>query len=92
MIGEPFILPVGKIKQRWDEFSVEIIKRQAIAKQLSVEFNAIFIPYQEAFDKAINNAPADYWIWDGIHPMPAGHELMAREWIKQVSKKLRWIR
>ena len=92
VIGEPFILPVGKIKQRWDEFSVEIIKRQAIAKQLSVEFNAIFIPYQEAFDKAINNAPADYWIWDGIHPMPAGHELMAREWIKQVSKKLRWIR
>ena len=92
VIGEPFILPVGKIKDRWDEFSAEITKRQVIAKQLSVEFNAIFIPYQKAFDKAVTNAPAAYWIWDGIHPMPAGHELMAREWMKQVSKKIRLIR
>ncbi|RZK60993.1 MAG: lysophospholipase, partial [Pedobacter sp.] len=23
---------------------------------------------------------------DGIHPMPAGHELMAREWLKAVGK------
>ena len=92
VIGEPFIVPVGKIKERWDEFSTEIHKRQAIAKKLSVEFNAIFIPYQKAFDNAVNNAPAEYWIWDGIHPTPAGHELMAREWMKQVSKKLRFIR
>ena len=92
VIGEPFVLPAGKIKERWDEFSTEIAKRQAIAKKLSVEFNAIFIPYQKAFDNAVTKAPAAYWIWDGIHPMPAGHELMAREWMKQVSKKIRFIR
>lgn len=92
VICEPFILPVANLKLRWAEYSTEMAKRQAIAKKLSVEFNAIFIPYQKAFDKAVSNAPAAYWIWDGVHPMPAGHELMAREWMKQVSKKLRFIR
>jgi phospholipase/lecithinase/hemolysin len=23
-----------------------------------------------------------YWIWDGIHPTPAGHRRMADLWIK----------
>ena len=35
-----------------------------------------------AFDKALLKAPATHWIWDGVHPMPAGHELIAREWLK----------
>lgn len=89
---EPFILPVGRIKERWEEYSKEMIQRRAIAKKLSNEFNAIFIEFQTAFDKALSKAPADYWIWDGIHPMPAGHELMAREWIAQVSNQLAFIK
>jgi lysophospholipase L1-like esterase len=92
VICEPFILPVGRIKERWEEYENEMAKRQKIVKQLSIEFNAIFIEFQNTFNKAIAKAPADYWIWDGIHPMPAGHELMAREWIQQVSKKLSFIK
>nr|WP_288856631.1 SGNH/GDSL hydrolase family protein [uncultured Bacteroides sp.] len=26
-----------------------------------------------------------YWIWDGIHPTPAGHKRMADMWIKRVN-------
>jgi len=51
----------------------------------------VYVEFQGAFNKALVKAPAEYWIWDGVHPMPAGHELMAREWIKQVSKKLKFI-
>ena len=91
IICEPFILNVGRIKDRWQEYSEEIKKRQAIAKQLAMEFNAVFIPFQKVFNDALSKAPAEYWIWDGIHPMPAGHELMAREWIKVVSKNLKFI-
>lgn len=29
-------------------------------------------------------------LWDGVHPTAFGHELMAREWIKQVSSRLRF--
>lgn len=92
ILCEPFILPVGKVKEKWEVYSAEISKRRNIVKQLSIEYNAIFVEFQSAFDKALTKAPAEYWIWDGIHPMPAGHELMAREWMRQVSKKLKFIK
>lgn len=92
VLCEPFILPVGKVKDKLEDYSNEIKKRQEIVRRLSEEHNAIFISFQNAFNKAVSKAPAEYWIWDGIHPMPAVHELMAREWIHQVSKKLKFIK
>jgi lysophospholipase L1-like esterase len=93
VVCEPFILPVGKVKDRWDDYQREITPRQEIAKKLAAEFNAIFVPLQDSFSKAAEkHPPAEYWLWDGVHPMPNGHELFAREWIRHVSKKLRFIR
>jgi phospholipase/lecithinase/hemolysin len=59
---------------------------------MAAEYNAIHVPFQQAFNNALANAPAEYWIWDGIHPMPAGHELMAIEWMQQVTKELKFIK
>lgn len=92
VICEPFILPVGRVKDKWDEFEQETSARQKIARKLAGEFDTIFIPLQDTFNQALKRAPADYWIWDGIHPMPGGHELIAREWIKQVGKKLKFVK
>lgn len=91
VLCEPFVLPVGKVKDKWDVYSNEIKPIQDTVKRLAAEFNAIFVPCQQAFNNALKRAPADYWIWDDIHPMPAGHELIAREWISLVSKKLKFI-
>src|SRR4051794_31282305 len=82
VLCEPFILPVGKVKEKWDEYLNGVQKRQQVVKKLADEYNTIYVPFQDAFNEALAKAPAEYWIWDGIHPMPAGHELMAREWIK----------
>lgn len=92
VLCEPFILNVGRVKDKWQEYSTEIAQRQEIVKRLSAEHNAVFVGFQASFNKALLKAQAEYWIWDGIHPMPAGHELMAREWIQQVRKKLKFIR
>jgi lysophospholipase L1-like esterase len=92
VLCEPFILPVGKIKDRWNDYSIEIKKRQQSVLKLSNEFSAVFVPFQSAFNDALSKAPADYWIWDGVHPMPAGHELMAIEWRHHVSKKLKFLK
>jgi lysophospholipase L1-like esterase len=92
VLCEPFVLPVGKIKEKWEEYASEVDKRRAVVKVLSEEFDAVFVPFQDAFNKALQKAPADYWIWDGVHPMPAGHELMAVEWLHCVSKNLRFIK
>lgn len=92
VLCEPFVLPVGRVKDKWDEYKNEVDQRRTIVQKLSVEYKAVLVSFQAAFDKALLKAPAEYWIWDGIHPMPAGHELMAREWLRQVGKKLKFIR
>jgi lysophospholipase L1-like esterase len=92
VLCEPFILPVGKVKEQWAAYEEEVRKRREIVKRLSAEHQTILVEFQQAFNKALAKAPAEYWIWDGIHPMPAGHELMAREWISQVSKKIKFIK
>lgn len=86
---EPFILPVGMVKKDPVRWTMEVQKRQLIVKELATKYNALFVPLQSAFDKAATRASADHWIWDGIHPMPAGHELIAREWLKIVKKHYR---
>lgn len=87
---EPFILPVGKVKKRWEDYVNDVSRRQAVVRKLALEQGAVFVGLQEVFNKACEKAPADYWMWDGIHPTVAGHELLAREWIKQVSKRIEW--
>jgi len=88
VLCEPFILKVGRVKENWDAYSSDIEKRQAVIRKLAREFDAVFVGFQEVFDKACKKAPADYWMWDGVHPTVAGHELMAREWMKQVGKRI----
>jgi lysophospholipase L1-like esterase len=92
VLCDPFVLPVGKVKDRWTEYLTEVRNRQAVVKELAAKYDAVHVTFQAAFDKALVKAPAEYWIWDGVHPMPAGHELMAREWFRQVGKKLKFIK
>jgi lysophospholipase L1-like esterase len=54
------------------------------AKKLAGEFQSIFVPYQSAFDEALNHAPAAYWAPDGVHPDLPGRQLMAEVWMKAV--------
>lgn len=88
----PFAYPVGKVKEDWDKYSNTIQHLTARIKKLVVEFNAVMVDFPAVFDKAIKKMPAEYWIWDGIHPTVPGHELMAREWIKQVGSRLKFLR
>ncbi len=91
VLCEPFILPVGRVKNNWGEWYAEIEKRQQVVKKIATDFNTIHVSLQEEFNNACKKAPAEYWIWDGIHPMPAGHELIARKWINTVKKELHFI-
>jgi lysophospholipase L1-like esterase len=92
LLCEPFILPLGWVNEKTEIWQSEVLKRQQIVRKLAEKYNTIFVELQEPFIKACEKAPASYWIWDGVHPMPAGHELIARLWIKEVSKKLDFIK
>ncbi|HEX8915723.1 MAG TPA: SGNH/GDSL hydrolase family protein [Humisphaera sp.] len=86
VLGEPFGLPSGKVKDRWDAHRAELAKRQAIVERLAKKHNAALVRFQRAFDEAAKRAPADYWIWDGVHPTYSGHQVMADEWERAVGE------
>ncbi len=85
VLGEPFILPVGKYKEDYATQLAEVKKRQAVIEKLASKYHLPLVPYQAIFDEACEKAPADHWSWDGIHPTYAGHGLMAQEWLRTVN-------
>ena len=54
----------------------------AVTERLAGEFGLVYVPLQEAFDLALKQAPVEYWVSDGVHPTPAGHEIIKRQWLK----------
>ena len=84
VLCEPFGLPVGKKKENWEAWNDGLHQRQAIVAKLAAKYHAALVRFQHVFDEAVQRAPAEYWIWDGVHPTYSGHQLMADEWVKTV--------
>lgn len=81
VLGEPFLLPVGKHEANYASEVAELKLRQAVVARLAAKYHLPLIRYQEAFTLACKRAPASHWSWDGIHPHYAGHALMAEQWL-----------
>jgi len=84
VLGEPFVLPVGKHKQTYARDLAMVGKMREAVDRLGAKYHLPVIHYQQAFDAACKRAPADHWSWDGVHPTYAGHALMATEWLRTV--------
>ena len=82
LICQPFILTeTTAVNESWVEpFSAY----QEIAKKISLEFEATWVPFQDAFDQAIEVAHPTYWANDGVHPSMAGAQLMANTWLGSI--------
>lgn len=92
VLGLPFFFASGWRKDQYVKWYPLTVERDTIVRKIAVDFNAVLVDYPKVFEEAQQLAPIDYWIWDGIHPTVFGHELMAREWIKQVSKRLTFLK
>ena len=80
ILCEPFILPgTSAVDQTW---VAPFKEYQQIAKQISEEFNTLWVPFQTVFDQALEQADASYWAPDGVHPSLAGSHLMAHAWME----------
>lgn len=80
VICQPFILTeTSAVDESWLE---PFRPYQERAAKIAVEFGATWVPFQEAFDRAIEIAPATYWAHDGVHPSMAGGQLMAEAWLE----------
>jgi lysophospholipase L1-like esterase len=86
------VYPVGGHKEHWDFWNRETSERANAVRKLAKEFDAVLVDYPAMFEKATKQAPIEYWTWDGCHPTVPGHEWMAREWIKQVGARLKFLK
>jgi len=86
MIFEPYVMKGTATEAAWDTFFSETKKRAYIAKKMAEKYNLPFITLQDKFEEESKTIPGTYWLPDGVHPSPYGHELIAREWIKAFEK------
>ena len=83
---EPFVLPVTRVKSAWAAWRGQIDRLRPVVAKLAGEYKAVLLKTQDIFDAAARRAEASHWIWDGVHPLPQGHELIARNWIQTVAQ------
>ncbi len=81
VLMEPFVCAHD---DRMKGMEPEVIERAVVVKKLASEFGVTFIPLQSIFNKAFHRAPKSYWSGDGVHPSPAGHQLIADAWLEAV--------
>jgi lysophospholipase L1-like esterase len=82
IIGEPYaVIGVKAVDDKW--YPAFNDYRQA-AREIADSFGAVFIPFQEIYDKAQKSAPGAYWTADGVHPTLAGARLMSEAWLQTV--------
>ena len=93
MLIEPFILKEKRFMIEREDgldsypfFLAEVKKRAAAARRVAEKYGVVFIPTQEKLDKLAEIQPPAYWLTDGVHPSPCGHEFLAREWIAAYKK------
>jgi lysophospholipase L1-like esterase len=92
VLGLPVFFATGWRKDQynlWHPLTLEFAEK---VKQVADDFEAVLVDYPRVFEEAQRRADLDYWIWDGVHPTVYGHELMAREWIKEVSNRLNFLK
>jgi lysophospholipase L1-like esterase len=82
---EPFVLPVTRVKAAWEAWRGQIDRLRAVVAGLASEHKAVLLRTQDIFDEAARRVAPSHWIWDGAHPLPQGHELIARNWIESVA-------
>ncbi|MDQ2730496.1 MAG: SGNH/GDSL hydrolase family protein [Armatimonadota bacterium] len=86
VLCEPFTLPVGNVKEHWEEWHAKIVAEQTAVARLATKYHCPVAHFQKALDDGCLRAPADHWIWDGVHPTYSGHQLLADEWTRTVDQ------
>lgn len=85
----PFVLASGRFKnpELYKTYKTQIDRQIPVVETLVKDYDAVHIPTNEIFDQAAKAIDPAHWIWDGVHPLPEGHELIARNWLQKVSAR-----
>ena len=81
IICEPFMLEGTATAEKMEYFS-HVKEYAEVAKKLSEEFGAEFVPLQQKYDEAGAKYGNDTLLSDGVHPTLTGAVILANEWMK----------
>ena len=81
-LGTPFVSKTTPKNQQ------DLCHRLASAvRRIAKDFNAVVMPFDDMFRELQQSHPdTRYWIWDAVHPTPAGHQRMADLWISKATE------
>ena len=85
-IIEPYILEKGWKPEEQEAFKNMVAEKREIAKKLAKKYDLPTIPLQDIFDEALNEADSLWWTHEGVHPTPAGHQVISDAWIEMFEK------
>lgn len=72
----------GNDLERYEYFVKNVAEKKELVRQIAKDYSLPFVDLQSAFDEGFKVMPDSYWLDDGVHPLAAGHGLIANEWIK----------
>lgn len=80
-LGTPF---VGSRSSDYETRSAMVANLASRVRTIATDMGCTLIPYDNLFATLTANQPnTAYWIWDGIHPSPAGHYKMQQLWLQE---------
>lgn len=86
---DPFVLAAGRLSEpdAYKKKRNQVERLIPIVEKLAADFKAVHVRTQKIFDAAAKAVSPEHWIWDGVHPLPQGHELIARAWLDAASSR-----
>lgn len=91
ILCEPFLLRgSATVQENTDLFQrfCKVYEYAKVVKKLADEYGLHFLPLQEKLSNAAEKFGAEYYLYDGVHPMVAGAKLIADEWLQLFKEKI----
>ena len=78
ILVEPYVVPVSDDQRAWAE---DLDPKRDVVARLAREFDASLVPLHRIMNEAAVGAGPRALAWDGVHPTPAGDEVIAAAWL-----------
>jgi len=86
ILMEPFVLKTEETEPNWEVWQKIMPRYQQTVQELAERYHATFVPLQQLFNEACERSEASFWLYDGVHPTAAGHQLIADQWLSFVKQ------
>lgn len=88
ILMEPFVLSGKDTAGHMDRFAPMVAQNAQACRRVAEKYGLGFVPLQEKLDAFAEQTSAEYVLYDGVHPAPAGHALICESLFEEMNKIL----